>query len=388
MAALIVVLALLMSCAAVIAAVDAVPLLRRWVLRIHIGQWAGDEEWKAAVEKALLNMAKNTPRVPASQHERLTFIERVKGIYYSDRLQLWQEAYTLAALNGLPPSGQRDGLIEKMISKRFDGGEWIAAPDSPECAAFAWAVLISPLYSEQLAGGAMRETAEYLKSAAGENGTVPYNKAAPAIRYVDTVGMVCPFLAEYAAAFGDSGALALCERQMREYCEYGLHNQFNIPVHCFGQNNLVPMGIYGWGRGCGWLAVGMMNTFKALLKSQSTPEIKQLQLYLLKKMVAYADSLLGYQTDQGSWCRQLSVWDFGETSATGMLAYYMKSMHRLTGMEKYGEAARRADVFLMKCTRKNGALDYAQGDTAGIGFYSVRLDAMPAAQAFCLMGLQ
>lgn len=378
----------LLACAAAIAAVDAVPLLRRWLSRIHIGQWPGAEEWNAAAAKALLNMARTSPRIPAAQHERLTIIERVKGIYYSDRLQLWQEAYVLAALNGFAPSQQRDTLLEKMISKRFDGGEWIAAPDSPECAAFAWAVLISPLYSEQLAGGAMRETAEYLKNAAGENGTVPYNKAAPGIRYVDTVGMVCPFLAEYAVAFGDSAALALCERQLKEYCENGLNNELNIPVHCFGLNNRAPMGIYGWGRGCGWLAVGMTDTFTALLKAESTPAIKQLQLYLLKTMVAYADSLLEYQTGSGGWCRQLPVWDFGETSATGMLAYFMHRIHRLTGMEKYEEAALRARGFLMKCTRKNGKVDYAQGDTAGIGFYSGRLDTMPAAQAFCLMGLQ
>jgi len=378
----------LLACAVAIAAVDAVPLLRRWLSRIHIGQWSGADEWKAAAQKALLNMARTSPRIPAAQQERLTFIERIKGIYYSDRLQLWQEAYVLAALNGFPASEQRDSLIEKIISKRFDRGEWIAAPDSPECAAFAWAVLAGPLYSEQLAGGAMRETADYLERAAGENGTVPYNKAAPGIRYVDTVGMVCPFLAEYAAAFGDSGALALCERQIKEYCEYGLHDKNGIPVHCFGQSNLAPMGIYGWGRGCGWFAIGLADTFTALLKADSTPGIKDLQLYLLKKMVAYADSLLGYQTGQGGWCRQLPVWDFGETSATGMLAYFMRRIYRLTGMEKYGESAARAREFVMKCTRKNGCIDYAQGDTAGIGFYSGRLDIMPAAQAFCLLGLQ
>ena len=378
----------LLACTAAIIAVDAVPLLRRWLLRIHIGQWSGAEEWKTAVEKALLNMARTSPRIPATQHERLTFIERTKGIYYSDRLQLWQEAYVLAALNGFPPSEQRNALIRKMISKRFDHGEWIAAPDSPECAAFAWAVLRSPLYSEQLAGGAMRETADYLAKTAGENGTVPYNTAAPGIRYVDTVGMVCPFLAEYSVAFGDSGALALCSRQIKEYCENGLHNELNIPIHCFGLSNLAPMGIYGWGRGCGWLAVGMTDTFTALLKAESSPEIKELQLYLLKRMVAYADSLLGYQTGGGGWCRQLPVWDFGETSATGMLAYFMHRISLLTGMEKYEEACGRARDFLMGCTRKNGRVDYAQGDTAGIGFYSGRLDTMPAAQAFCLMGVQ
>jgi len=378
----------LLAAAAAIAAVDAVPLLLRWLSRIHIGQWSGKEEWTAAAQKALLNMAKTTPRIPATENERLTFIERVKGVYHSSRLQLWQEAYILAALNGLPPSEQRDALIERMIAKRMDGGEWIAAPDSPDCAAFAWAVLVSPLYSEQLAGGAMRETADYLIKASGESGTVPYNTAAPGIRYVDTVGMVCPFLAQYAAVCGDSGALALCFRQLREYCENGLHEELNIPVHCFGQGNLAPMGIYGWGRGCGWLAIGMMDTFTALLKAVSSGQIKEMQLYLLKKMVAYADSLLDYQTAEGGWCRQLPVWDFGETSATGMLAYFMKKLYHLTGMEKYELSAQRAEAFLMKCTRKNGIIDYAQGDTPGIGFYSRRLDAMPAAQAFCLMGLQ
>ena len=40
---------------------------------------------------------------------------------------------------------------------------------------------------------------------------------------------------------------------------------------------------------------------------------------------------------------------------------------------------------LLSATRKNGEVDYAQGYTKGIGFYSARMNTAPAAQGFALL---
>ena len=40
---------------------------------------------------------------------------------------------------------------------------------------------------------------------------------------------------------------------------------------------------------------------------------------------------------------------------------------------------------LMKVTRRNGALDYCQGDTYGIGFYSHLFSIMPFVQGMALL---
>ena len=50
----------------------------------------------------------------------------------------------------------------------------------------------------------------------------------------------------------------------------------------------------------------------------------------------------------------------------------------------YKAESERCLDFLMSVTRVNGEVDFAQGDTMGIGNYSRRFEPMPAAQAFAL----
>ena len=49
--------------------------------------------------------------------------------------------------------------------------------------------------------------------------------------------------------------------------------------------------------------------------------------------------------------------------------------------DKLKTAAEKARRALLAATRKDGVTDYAQGDTKGVGFYSARLTAAPAATA-------
>ena len=38
-----------------------------------------------------------------------------------------------------------------------------------------------------------------------------------------------------------------------------------IPCHCFNEKTKAPLGIYGWGRGCAWWAIGITDSLKALM---------------------------------------------------------------------------------------------------------------------------
>ena len=51
---------------------------------------------------------------------------------------------------------------------------------------------------------------------------------------------------------------------------------------------------------------------------------------------------------------------------------------------QYLDAARRIETALMSMTRRDGAVDYAQGDTHGIGMYSMRYGTMPFVQGIAL----
>jgi len=150
-----------------------------------------------------------------------------------------------------------------------------------------------------------------------------------------------------------------------------------LPVHCFEKASGAPLGIYGWGRGCGWLAIGLAESLKCAPDGDREN--------LLETSKKYAAALLRFQSDDGSWCRQTTARDTAETSATAMIGYFMSQLYGICGNEEYKKSALAARSALMSRTRKNGKIDYAQGDTLGIGFYSPRLNTFPAAQGFSLL---
>lgn len=372
------------ACAVII--FDFIPFIRRWLSRIKIGQWNTKEDWSAAVQEAMLAQLKKTPVVPLSDNTRLTIMERLKGTYKSKNLQNWQQAALLLGANELCDCDEVKGQLKKFIDSKIDyeSGEWIEWSEKAENAMLAFAILSSPVCVKQKIKPAMKKTAEVLFDMAEKYKTIPYDISVSDIRFVDTVGMVCPFLIKYGLTYSDENAVELGIRQLKEFCETGLNKDFCLPIHCFDKRNNLPLGIFAWGRGCGWFALGLMDSFLSLLEAPNPDIFRDSQAYIFKKMSCYADTLLNYQTTDGAWCRQILLADSGESSATAMIGWFMKKMFVLTGDQKYNNSAEQAKKFLISCTRLNGTVDYAQGDTKGIGFYSLIMDSMPAALGFAL----
>ncbi|MCL2507590.1 MAG: glycoside hydrolase family 88 protein [Oscillospiraceae bacterium] len=358
-------------------AFDAAPLFRRWFGRIKIGWWDGEREWREAVKKVTVKWLLKTPTMPVSDNARLTVIDRARGTYKSKKLQSWQEAALLMALNGCAEEPGVSAAIRTYIGRIIGADGCLKEPVSGADEALrAYAILSSPLAGPDKIKSAMDSVYTFLRKAE-KGGTVPYNTAVPNIRFVDTVGMICPFLLKYAAVYGCSDARELAVRQIGEYLAVGMHGDFYIPFHGFDQGTKAPLGICGWGRGCGWLAVGLMESFK-------TAQDETFKKYLLESAGTFAARLLPLQTQNGAWSRQLFAEEAGESSATAMIGTFMAWLYEASGDEQYRKSAQQAKEFLMSRTRRDGKVDHAQGDTKGIGFYSARLDVMPAAQAFTL----
>lgn len=375
---------------------EAVPPAMRWVRRIHIGRWDNEENWKTAVKKCLIKQLRKSPRVPETDYERLRILALLKHKNPSKQLLAWQYAALLLAASEFGDELRSDAsaLIRKT-------GVWDAAADSPsyrnspESAMLAFAAMAFPAPDTNRKDATVRQLAQAMIDLAGENATVPYNTAVPHIRFVDTIGMICPFLFKYAYEYGQESAALLALRQIEEYFEYGMHPLLGLPVHCFDVNTAAPLGIYGWGRGCGWLAEGLMDAYLTAcayaetacgIADGSPASPKAVCETMLPLMCRFADAVGRFQMDNGGWDRQIPLRQTGETSATAMLRWYMTRMHAITGGEKYEISARKAQEFLMVCTRRNGSVDFAQGDTPGIGFYSAKSDTLPAAQGFSVRG--
>ena len=357
------VLALLVALGLTVILIDAVPLVLRWLDRIHTGAFNDEASWENAVKKVDNRWLKKTPSVKVTDNTRLTVIDRLKGKYKSAKIQSWQKAALLLGAD----EGDAQGFIKRELESFKNG---LAKYETPDSALLAWALLrrtedkmnLKPLCDAVFV---------MLCENAGKDGTVVYNKTVPDMRFVDTVGMVCPFLFEYAAVYKKTEASALAKKQLDEYLKYGMHERYFVPVHCFNIKNSSPSGIYGWGRGCGWLAMGFCG---AIISGEDDDYLDDAE--------KYAETLLSFQRANGSWSRQIFSEITGESSATAMIACFMELLYKKTGKQRYHEAAGSAAEYLRSVTRVSGKVDMAQGDTKGIGFYSTLLDRLPAAQGF------
>ena len=80
-----------------------------------------------------------------------------------------------------------------------------------------------------------------------EGGTVAYRNKE---RLVDTLGMVCPFLAEYGCCRKKPEAVELAVRQITDYLKFGIDARSGLLFHGYNPaDSNRPVGVVGWGRG-------------------------------------------------------------------------------------------------------------------------------------------
>lgn len=134
--------------------------------------------------------------------------------------------------------------------------------------------------------------------------------------YAQSVGMVCPFLCKYGVTYGNSNAIQLAVTQIRNFIDMGMDSKTGLPYHGYQYESGVKYGIIGWGRGTGWLLIGMAETLSYLEDTHPSYEtIKQ----AYRRMV---DKVEAYQLDGGLYSWQLGTKDGPvDTSGTAMILY-------------------------------------------------------------------
>lgn len=96
-----------------------------------------------------------------------------------------------------------------------------------------------------------KEIKEHFISYQQTEQTIPYRKTLPHIRFVDTIGLVCPFL--HQCDFSD-----LAIRQIEEY-DHCLWEEV-FPPHAYDLASHKPLGVFDWARGWGWYVLGLIET--------------------------------------------------------------------------------------------------------------------------------
>ena len=324
--------------------VDLYMMLNEWQARIHIGRWTVREEWRRAMERKAQQWLHRMPIVPRTDAQRWILWDMFRRKYGSRTIQSWQVAGLLFGLGQeatqqyvmqhpellMDAHAEVDVALLAYVMKKYG----VLTVEQEKCV------------------GSMFEP--YV-----EEGTIPYRKHLPMVRFVDTIGLVCPFL--YAVGLKD-----LAERQIREYDEALFAKTF--PAHAFHVERKKPMGLFDWSRGVGWYILGLTETsFKE------------------QEMVSLAQQLLSLRLVNGGFSSMLfNSEERMESSGTALIGLLFVKAYEVSGEKLFLEAARQAEKALMQVTQRNGVVDYAQGDTAGIGHYSRHYGKMPFAQGMTL----
>ncbi|MDR2646685.1 MAG: glycoside hydrolase family 88 protein [Oscillospiraceae bacterium] len=345
---------------------DAIPALCAFVGRVGIGRWTDPVAWREQMIRAGRRMAMHPKPIPVTERRHQTLLLRLSGHYASKLVMLWHHGVLSGAIGTADEHPNVKRVRDRLLLDK----------PLPELAVSAFYALRrgdhAP-WTDELA----RRFLEI-----GVDGTVYYRASARQDRFVDTLWMLCPFLFCYAQKTGDPCAGDLAKRQLEEYLRIGIHPTTGLPAHAFEIDSKAPLGVYGWGRGCGFL-------FLALIESLGVcgADTKE---YLLRESKKCAETLLATQRKDGGWSALALVQTGAEASASAMIGYGMAELAlRLPNGDalraQCKQSAQSARHSLMRFTRRNGLVDFAQGDShGGIGMYAASREPLPLAQGYAI----
>lgn len=298
-----------------------------WYCRIHIGRWHNRDLWAKAVKKKALEWVEHTPKIEGA----------------TNNVMAWQQAGLILGAGEEMPAETSKRYIESLKKLPLED-------INPEHLLLAFALRSKLTNIEEFVDR-------------NRNRTIPYRSSVCNIRFVDTIGMVVPYLywtQRYEQA----------KKQIDEYDQFLLNMVY--PSHAFDINKKLPLGVFDWSRGCGWYILG-------LIESEGVEGTRD-------RIIRFANALLHLQRNDGSFGSFLFVDSSRmESSGTVMIGLLMLKAFEMTNCEKYLESAQRCEKALMMATRRDGTVDYCQGDTHGIGNYSEVFSFMPFVQGMTLL---
>jgi unsaturated rhamnogalacturonyl hydrolase len=365
--------------------IDIIPLFKDWISRIHIGRYDDKENWNQSIKNIGVKWLDKTPEIKVTDNNRLIVLDMLKGNYTKAAIQYWQEAALLLGLGEYLNKNGKDERVEneirKFLSRKFDRkGQWVEKPLHVDAGILAYSILKLDFINSDDYKAALNSTLALIKDHIGEDGTVVYRKSMQNYRYVDTIGFICPFLVSYGIKYDNSECIDLAVKQIQEYEKYGMLEKFHIPSHAYNIKSKAPLGLYGWGRGLGWYAIGLIDTWNEL------PEDSKYKAVLELSVAKFARASLKFQQENGAWNWTVTRNETRpDSSTTATLGYFLLKAVKIDGISEVClSGSKKAINYLMKVTRRNGEVDFSQGDTKDIGVYSMLFNILPFTQGFCI----
>ena len=140
----------------------------------------------------------------------------------------------------------------------------------------------------------LQEMSNYIeKYPRTSTGGLPYRTNNPEVTLVDYLGMICPFLSRYGQTFNSEEASKLSTTLLEDFLSNGMDVKTGLPYHGFRSGTPERLGIIGWGRGVGWLLIGMVDTLAFLDRSsEEFPKLLTQFRLLLNSTIKYQDEMV------------------------------------------------------------------------------------------------
>lgn len=363
----------------IVLAYDCYYKLKNTCRRRKIGDFKSQESWKSIVDLCTLACYRKMPAVTSGGDHRLILIHKILNAKHKKSVQMWQTGGILLGIAALLKYKKNDVLyadIEKSICEKYmKDQKWLRQKGKIDNVLIAYALLKMPFYRD-LYKPVMDKVVDSILYNLQEDGTIAYRKENTDIRLVDTIGIICPFLTLYGVLYNRKDMMELALKQISEHVKYAVFQDCFLPAHAYGVRLKIPYA-YGWGRGIGWLALGLIDTYCELPKDHpGKVELKE-WIYRL------SDAIKSFQLRNGGWsCSWVTMESHFDSSVTSMLAYFLKKsiIQGLIPEGIYGPLTLKGEEMLKKATRSDGTIDFSQGDTKDIGCYSHLFAPMPFTQ--------
>ncbi len=375
---------LIFSLIMLIILIDLIPIFRDWLGRIYIGRYDDKNIWNTSITNKSVKWLNKTPKIKVTDNTRFVALDMLKGNYSKNAIQHWQEASLILGLVECLKNKEDEEVIrsiEKYLDEKFDqDGQWKQKPENIDVSILAYAVMKIESIDINKFKNAFDFTWKMIKEHVGKDGTVGYRKSMCNYRYVDTIGFICPFLVSYGIKYKKNECIELAIKQITEFEQYGMLGKQYVPSHAYKLENKIPLGLYGWGRGLGWFAIGLIDTWNEL------PETNKYKPILEESVKKFAKVAMSFQQENGSWNWTVTREETRpDSSTTATLGWFILNAAKIEGISKEClYSVDKAINYLMKVTRRNGEVDFSQGDTKDIGVYSMLFNILPFTQGFCI----
>lgn len=323
-------------------------IYRWWYERYFAKPFFNESTQDAIVIEAIIKASMNIKKTRMSQQEHhglfldfLSFLKRprnsdITNNFYTSYLYVGLSQYALSYSNAIITS-----FLRKKIVSWIDVGQHRLSYEIQRIDQIPIGIIFINLYRItkdslyfDIAASIYHRTLEFADQ---ETGIIRYNNRLSK-NYVDTLGMVVPFLMEYYLLTGEKKAKSCAEKNLKNYYTCGVDKETALPAHGYDIPSGLKIGSANWGRGIGWYLLAMSYLHTELIDEK------------LLRVIEYLPST---QFPNSS--------DEFDSSAAIMIAIFKSSL----------KTNKKLSIdFIKKHVRTNGMIDRCSGDTYNFNSYS------------------